>query len=103
MRLGVIGAAITLAVGFVLAESGLASRWGFVLALPLTLSTYWLLSGVSGTCFMAGMRGQRRADYGAEPVVDSGQARRFRRRALVLLTASFVVGLVSAGAFSLSV
>lgn len=103
MRLGVIAAAITLAVGFVLAESGLASRWGFLLALPLTVSSYWLLSGVLGTCLVAGMRGVRRADYGFEPVVDARQMRQFRRRGLALLAASFALALASAGAFSLSV
>lgn len=103
MRLGVIAAAITLAAGFALAESGLASHWGFLLALPLTLSTYWLLSGIWGTCLMAGMRGVRRADYGFEPIVDTQQMQKFRRRGLTLLAASFALALASAGAFSLSV
>jgi hypothetical protein len=103
MRFGVLSAAFTLGAGFVLAEAGLASRWGFLLILPLTLSCYGLLSGLSGTCFMAGMRGQRRADYGFEPVVDARQMRNFRRRGMVLLLASFAVAFVSAGAFAISV
>ena len=103
MRFGVIAAAFTLGAGFVLAESGLASRWGFLLILPLTFSCYGLLSGLSGTCFMTSMQGGRRADYGFEPVVDTRQMRHFRRRGLILLVASFAVAFVSAGAFSLSV
>ena len=103
MRLGVIAAAFTLGAGFGLAELGLASRWGFLLVLPLTVSCYGLLSGLFGTCFMAGMQGRRRADYGLEPVVDARQIRSFRRRGVILLVASFAVAFVSAGAFSISV
>ena len=103
MRLGVVAAAVTLGAGFVLAELGLAPHWGFLLILPLTVSCYGLLSGLSGTCLMAGMQARRRADYGFEPVVDARQIRSFRRRGLILLVASFAVAFVSAGAFSLSV
>lgn len=103
MRLGVLAAAVTLGAGFVLAEVGLASRWGFLLILPLTLSNYWLISGLFGTCVVAGIRGGRQADYGFEPVIDPGQMRCLRRRGVTLLATSLAVAAVSAGAFAFSV
>lgn len=103
MRLGVFAAALTLGVGFVLAELGLASEWGFLLILPLTLSTYWLLSGLSGTCLMAGVRGGRQADYGFERVIDPRQMRGLRRRSLMLLGASLAVASIFSGAFAVSI
>lgn len=102
MRLGVLAAALTLGVGFVLAEVGLASQWGFLLILPLTFSNYWLLSGLFGTCVVAGMRGGRRADYGFEPVIDPRQVRGLRRRGLSLLAASLAAATVSVGTFAIS-
>lgn len=103
MRLGVLAAAVTLCAGFVLAEVGLASQWGFLLILPLTLSNYWLISGLFGTCVVAGMRGGRQADYGFEPVIDPRQMRGLRRRGLTLLAASLAMAAISAGTFAVSV
>jgi hypothetical protein len=103
LRAGVLAAAFTLGVGFVLAELGVASRWGFLLILPLTFSAYSLLSGVLGTCVMASMKGGRRADYGFERVIDVRQIRELRRRGLMLLGASLAVAAIFAGAFSISV
>jgi hypothetical protein len=103
MRIGVIGASVTILLGFLLAELGLAAHWGFLLILPLTSSTYWLLAGLTGTCFWTGIQGGRRADYGFEPVVDATQSRNLRRRGWMLLGASLLVACVSASAFVLSV
>ncbi|HWA77959.1 MAG TPA: hypothetical protein VG937_36745 [Polyangiaceae bacterium] len=103
MRIGVIGASVTIALGFLLAELGLASHWGFLLILPLTSSTYWLLAGVTGTCFWTGMKGGRQEDYGFEPVLDLGQSRSLRRRGWMLVAVSLTLACVSAGAFVVSV
>ncbi len=104
MRLGVLASGVTLGLGFVLAELGRAAApWGFLLILPLTVSCYSLLSGLFGTCAVAGVRGIRQADHGLEPVVDAALMRGLRRRGLALLGASAAVSAVSAGLFMASI
>lgn len=100
MRFGVVAAGVTLGLGFLLAELGLAaSAWGFLVILPLTFSCYSLLSGLFGTCAVAGMRGVRQADHGLEPVIDASLMRGLRRRGLALLAFSAALAGVSAGIF----
>jgi hypothetical protein len=71
MRLGVVWLAFTLVLGFGLVEWGVASRLGFLLAVPLFIGTYCLLAGSFGVCVYNGVFGRRRADHGAEQVPDA--------------------------------
>jgi len=100
MRFGVLASGVTLGLGFLLAELGrAASPWGFLLILPLTVSCYSLLSGLFGTCVVAGVRGIRQADHGLEPVVDAALMRGLRRRGLTLFGASAAIAALSVGLF----
>jgi hypothetical protein len=84
MRLGVIWLALTLGLGFGLVEWGVASRLGFLLALPLSVGTYCLLAGSFGVCAYNGMSGRRRADHGAEEVPDQTVRKGLMMRGLAL-------------------
>jgi hypothetical protein len=84
MRLGVIWLAFTLMLGFCLVEWGAASRFGFLLALPLAIGTYCLLAGSFGVCVYNSMSGRRRADHGAEEVPDAHVRKGLRVRGMAL-------------------
>lgn len=99
MRAGVIGLAVALALGFGLVEWGVASRFGFLLALPLTFGTYCLLAGSFGVCFYNGMRGQRRADHGAEVVPDPSLRQRLIRQGVTLAGVSCTLAGVATAVF----
>jgi hypothetical protein len=84
VRLGVVWLALALALGFGLVEWGVASRFGFLLALPLAVGTYSLLTGTFGVCFYNSMFGRRLADHGPEVVPDDEVRKRLIRRGLAL-------------------
>ncbi len=103
LRLGVIGASLTLGLGLLLAERGLASSWGALLAIPLTLSSYWLLAALFGVCAFTGVRGGRVADHGYERIPDRETMVRLRQRGLLLFGASLVLSAVGTSVFVISV
>src|SRR5262245_43804784 len=84
VRLGVLWLALTLGLGFGLIEAGAASRYGFLLALPLAAGCYCLLAGSFGVCVYNGFFGRRMADHGAEHVPDEALRRRLIRRGMAL-------------------
>jgi hypothetical protein len=84
LRLGVVWLALTLVLGFCLVEWGVASRFGFLLALPLSLGTYCLLAGSFGVCVYNSMSGRRRADHGAEEVPNAAVRRDLKMRGMAL-------------------
>jgi hypothetical protein len=84
LRLGVIWLALTLVLGFGLVEWGVASRLGFLLALPLSIGTYCLLAGSFGVCAYNGVSGRRMADHGAEDVPDATVRKSLMRRGMAL-------------------
>ena len=84
VRLGVLWLALTLGLGFGLTEVGVASRYGFLLALPLALGCYCLLAGTFGVCVYNGLSGRRMADHGPEQVPDDVLRRRLIRRGMAL-------------------
>jgi hypothetical protein len=102
MRVGVIWLALALAIGFALVEWGVASRFGFLLVLPLTLGTYALLAGSFGVCFYNGMRGQRRADHGAEVVPDPSLRQRLIRQGVTLAGVSCTLAGIATAVFVVS-
>jgi hypothetical protein len=103
VRLGVVWLALALALGFGLVEWGVASRFGFLLALPLAIGTYCLLAGSFGVCFYNSMFGRRLADHGAEVVPDESVRKRLVRRGVALAGVSCTLAGVATAVFVVSV
>jgi len=102
VRLGVVWLAVALAIGFGLIEWGAASRFGFLLALPLAIGTYCLLAGSFGVCFYNSMFGRRLADHGAEVVPDETLRKRLVRRGIALAGVSCTLAGVATAVFVVS-
>jgi hypothetical protein len=103
VRLGVIWLAFALILGFALVEWGVAPRFGFLLALPLALGTYCVLSGSFGVCFYNSMFGRRMADHGSEVVPDQEVRKRLIRRGMTLMGLSWTLAGVATVVFVVSV
>lgn len=99
LRAGVLLAGGTVLAFLLLAQLGWSKHVGWFLALPLVVSSYLVLSGVFGICIVHGLKGDRRADYGREVVLDSESRARMRNRALLAVSASVVIGFAFAAAF----
>lgn len=70
------------------------------LALPLVAASYMVISGVLGICVFHGLKGDRRADYGREVVLDPQSRARMRNRALLAVSASILIGCGFVAAFA---
>ena len=81
-------------------QLGWSRHLGWVLALPLVASSYMVISGIFGICIIHGLKGDRRADYGREVVLDPASRSRMRNRALLAVSASIVIGCSFAAAFA---
>lgn len=103
VRLGVVWLALALGLGFGLVEWGVASRLGFLLALPLAVGTYCLLAGSFGVCFYNSMVGRRVADHGAEVVPDQALRKRLVRRGVALAGFSCTLAGVATAVFLVSI
>ena len=103
VRIGVLWFALALVLGFVLVDRGAAGRLGLLLAMPLAIGTYCLLSGSLGVCVYTGVQGRRLADHGAEMVPDETLRRRLVRRGLALAGLSCTLGGLGALAFVVSI
>jgi hypothetical protein len=102
VRLGVVWLAVALALGFGLVEGGVASRFGFLLALPLAIGSDCLLAGSFGVCFSNSMCGRRLADHGAEVVPDESLRKRLIRRGVALAGVSCTLAGVATAVFVVS-
>lgn len=102
VRFGVVWLAFTLLLGFGLVEWGVASRFGFLLALPLAVGLYCLLTGSFGVCFYSSMFGRRRADHGTEVVPDELLRKRLVRRGVALAGLSCTLAGVATVVFVVS-
>jgi len=99
----VIFAGVALVTALLAFELHAVGSLGWFLALPIALSTYWLISGTLGICAYHGMKGARRADHGAEAVLDEESRTRMRVRSLAAVSASLLIGIASAAVFVASV
>lgn len=103
LRLGVVLLASALIIGFGLVEWGAASRFGFLLALPLAAGTYCLLAGSFGVCVYNSMYGRRMADHGAEVVPDQALRKRLIRRGLAMAGVSCTLAGLATAVFVISI
>lgn len=99
LRLGVMLAGIALVAYLLVSQLGAPRQLGWFMALPLVAASYMVISGIFGICIVHGLRGDRRADYGPEAVLDPASRVRMRNRALVAVSASIVIGCSFAAAF----
>ena len=99
LRFGVIVAGIALVGFLVVNQLGGARQLGWFVAVPLVAASYLVISGIFGICIVHAIKGDRRADYGAEAVLDPDSRARMRNRALLAVSASIVIGCSFAAAF----
>jgi hypothetical protein len=99
LRTGVIVAGIALVAFLLVNQLGGPRQLGWLVALPLVAASYLVISGIFGICIVHGLRGDRRADYGSEAVLDRDNRARMRNRALLAVSASIVIGCGFAAAF----
>jgi hypothetical protein len=101
LRGGVLLAGLALGASLAAGQLGLLHvnylRW--FLALPLVLASYMVISGIFGICIFHGLMGDRQADHGREVVLDPSSRARMRKRALVVVSASILIGCSFAAAF----
>ena len=78
---------------------GASRELGWLVAPPLVAASYLVISGIWGICIVHALKGDRRADYGPEAVLDPGSRARMRTRAALALFASIIIGCSFAAAF----
>lgn len=102
LRFGVKLAALAMAGFLAINQLGWSHQHrqvAWLLALPLVVSSYLVISGLFGICIFHGMKGDRQADHGREVVLDPESRSRMRLRALMAVSASIVIGCGFAAAF----
>src|SRR4051794_33204153 len=85
LRVGVWLAAIAMAGFLAVNQLGWSHHLGWLLAFPLVAASYMVISGLFGICIFHGIRGDRRADYGREVVLDPASRARMRTRAVLVV------------------
>jgi len=99
LRAGVMLAGIALVAFLLVSHLGGSRQLAWFMALPLVAASYMVISGIFGICIVHGLRGDRRADYGPEAVLDRASRVRMRNRALLAVSASIVIGCGFTAAF----
>jgi hypothetical protein len=92
-------AGLSLAAALVAFEFDQAAAFGWILAVPMALSSYLLISGTFGICIYYGLKGERGADHGTEALLDPESRAKMRARAVLAVSASVLVGCIFAAAF----
>jgi hypothetical protein len=100
LRGGVLLAGLALGVFLAVSQLGWSHHLGWFLALPLVASSYMVISGIFGICIFHGMMGDRQADHGREVMLDPSSRARMRKRALLAVAASVLIGCTFAAAFA---
>jgi hypothetical protein len=99
VRGGVLLAGLVLGAFLLANQLGWSGRMGWFMALPLVGACYLVISGVCGICMFNGLAGNRHADHGREVVLDPADRANMRKRALLVMSASIVIGCAFAAAF----
>ncbi|MES1178762.1 MAG: hypothetical protein ABUL62_30850 [Myxococcales bacterium] len=103
LRGGVLLAGLALGAYLALGSWGSfggARHLAWLLAVPLVGASYMVISGIFGICIFHGMMGDRQADHGREVMLDPTSRARMRKRALLAVSASIVIGCSFAAAFA---
>ncbi|HKO52061.1 MAG TPA: hypothetical protein VJV79_30335 [Polyangiaceae bacterium] len=99
LHAGVIVAGIALVAFLLVNQLGGPRQLGWFMALPLVASSYMVISGIFGICIVHGLRGDRQADHGQEVVLDPASRARIRKRAMLAVSASIIIGCSFTAAF----
>ncbi len=99
ISLGVILSGVALGWALLSTELGLIKQVGWLIAVPVALSAYLLISGAAGICIVQGFKGSRVVDHGDEQVLDPQARARLRMRALYAVSASLAIALAFTLAF----
>jgi hypothetical protein len=99
LRGGVLMAGVALGAFLLAAHFGLPRQVGWFVALPVALSSYLLISSIFGICLFNGLKGNRVADHGSEPVLDPSDRAQMRGRAFLAVSASLLIAGALAAAF----
>jgi hypothetical protein len=100
LRAGVLMGGLALGMALAVSEWPTLRPLLWLLALPIAISSYLTISGISGLCIYQGLTGYRAADYGSEAVLDPADRVRMRIRAWFAVTASVVIACVFTVAFA---
>jgi hypothetical protein len=103
MQLGVLAAGLSLLTVFLCVDVGNAQRYGWLVALPVSLSSYLLLTGTQGVCAYHSALGRRGTDHGPEAILDGEKLRRMRMRSLFAVGVSACLGCLVAALFVVGV
>jgi hypothetical protein len=98
-QVGVLAAGLSILVVLLFADAPIAQRYGWLMAIPVAISSYFLLTGSSGVCAYHSMLGRRAADHGPEAILDGEKVRRMRLRSLFAIGVSACLGCVVAALF----
>ncbi len=90
---GVVMGGLALGWALLSTELGFVRQLGWLVAIPVALSAYLLISGSLGICAFNSLRGHRDADHGSEAVLDPVNRHHLRLRALLAVSASLVIAL----------
>jgi hypothetical protein len=99
LRFGVLSAGAAIAFGLALVERGAAEQLGWLIAFPLALSVYGIVSGAVGICAFTGLKGERAADHGTEAILDAHCASSIKAQAGLIVLASIAAGSLGAAGF----
>jgi hypothetical protein len=99
LHYGVMMAGFALVAFLLESKLGVARDLGWLVALPLVGASYLVISAIWGICIVHALRGDRRADYGPEAVLDPRSRARMRTRAALALFVSIIIGCSFAAAF----
>jgi hypothetical protein len=102
ITLGVLMGGLALGWALLSSEIGMARELGWLVALPVALSAYLLISGSLGICIYNSLKGYRGEDHGSEAVLDPDNRARLRLRALLAVSASLVIASVLTAALMAS-
>ena len=92
-------AGLALGWGLLSSELGVTKQLGWLIALPISVSAYLLISGTLGICVYHSVKGFRGADHGSEAVLDPANRTQLRLRALAAVSASLLIAGAFAAAF----
>jgi hypothetical protein len=99
IRAGVMFSGVALGFALLATELGLTRKVGWLIALPVAISAYLLISGAAGICIYNSVKGSRLVDHGDEQVLDADVRSRLRMRALYAVSASLAIACGFAVAF----
>jgi len=99
VRGGVLVGGLALGLWLFGTELGMPQQLGWLIALPVAVSAYLLISGTFGICIYQSLMGYQGADHGNEAILDPQRRAQMRGRAMLAVSASVLIACAVAAAF----